>query len=148
MMEAARWLRAHLEDALMLFERHGYRVSICGHSLGAGCAVLLGFLMKKKLKTLHVYGYAIPPVMNEVLADHPWVQERVLILVLRDDLVPRASISNASKLLDEIAARQNEFKKDFQKDIDAFLKRARTIWAPTHRTTKVWETTAGSLRCV
>ena len=95
MLDAAKWLERDqgLGECLARLEANGYRIVLTGHSLGAGCAILLGMLLRRRLKTLRVLGYATPPCVGELLADKPWMKERVLNLVLRDDMIPRCSIA-------------------------------------------------------
>lgn len=141
MLEAAKWLEREqgLGECLALLESKGFRIVLCGHSLGAGCAILLGVLLRHRLKTTRVLGYATPPCVGETLAGMPWIQKNVLNLVLRDDMIPRCSVANAAVLNDELSARRVETKRNFKADFKAFRNRLSTLWAPAARQKKLWE---------
>lgn len=81
-----------------------YRVVICGHSLGAGCASLLGCLwisdpeMVVIRNRLQVFGYGTPAVLSRNLSKA--VRSHITTVVMGDDLVPRLSLSSFQRLRD------------------------------------------------
>ena len=81
-----------------LFVPLNYRVVICGHSLGAGTACLLGLLLRSYIPSmsekypLQVFAYAPPPVLNyeACLACKSFTTS----IVNNADVVPRISMNN------------------------------------------------------
>ena len=145
-LEAAKWINTQqgIGTCLENLERAGHSIILTGHSLGAGVAVLMGMLLQHRVESVHVYAYACPACVDTTLADSVWMQQKVTHLIHRDDFIPRASIVNACKLATELIARQPEFKRDFQEDVNAVMKRAASIWAPAKRETKQWESSSPS----
>lgn len=92
-----------------LFLPAGYRVLLVGHSLGAGCACLLGWMLRSRLPalrrlydfggelSLQVVAFAPPPMLSwEAAAATATFTTSV---VNNDDVIPRASLSNLVSLL-------------------------------------------------
>jgi len=76
----------------------GYKITIVGHSLGAGCATLLAMMLRASIpslqesnKQLKVWAFASPPVLDlsSALACSPFVTT----VVNNCDIIPRANIS-------------------------------------------------------
>ncbi|CAB9512482.1 Lipase (class 3) [Seminavis robusta] len=92
-----------------------YKVIICGHSLGAGTACLLGLELRSRIAAfrenttdLRVLAFATPPVISykAARACEPFVTS----VVNNTDVVCRCSVSNLIimyKLLNEVTARLN-----------------------------------------
>jgi len=99
---AALTMADDLEELVSnLFLPSGYRVLICGHSLGAGAACLLGLLLRSRISDLRgdklrVLAIASPPVLNydAALATSSFCTS----IVNNNDVVPRMSLSNLVKL--------------------------------------------------
>jgi sn1-specific diacylglycerol lipase len=95
-------LRRHgLLEQLLLDEYPNYELRIVGHSLGAGVATLLSYILKSKFPTLKVYGFAPPGcTMTWKLASEctPWTTS----FVLDNDIVPRLSVLALEDLRDEV----------------------------------------------
>ena len=77
-----------------------YRILLCGHSLGAGVACLLGILLKARLSSLtslHIYSFACPPVLDygAAMACVPFCTS----MVNHSDMIPRCSLANLRSLL-------------------------------------------------
>ena len=86
------------------FERR--TLLLTGHSLGAGTAIVAGWLLRESFPALRVVAYEPPPCLDEAAADDPWVRERVLSVVNRDDIVPRMSMACAARLAENIDTRR------------------------------------------
>lgn len=97
---AAIWMADHLQDMIEnLFVPLNYRVVICGHSLGAGTACLLGLELRSRIKAfrknytdLRVIAFAAPPVVSfkASKACAPFVTA----VVNNSDVITRCSVSN------------------------------------------------------
>jgi len=76
------------------FAPQGYKICICGHSLGAGVSSLLGMIMKKRLPTLdlQVYAFATPACCSYEASLQ--CQDYVTSVVHNTDCVPRLSLMN------------------------------------------------------
>ena len=118
---AASKLADDVQDLITdLFLPRGYKILICGHSLGAGSACLLGLLLRSRIPALReggggdapllrVVAFASPPVLNydAALACAPFVTT----VVNDTDVIPRASLRNAivlNKFLLEIVRKLDE----------------------------------------
>lgn len=89
--------------ALQVVARAGYCIVFAGHSLGAGAAVLLAMLFKRRgIDNVYVYGFGSPPCMERKLALSctGYVQS----LAFRDDAVVRFSPQALVKLHGELLA--------------------------------------------
>lgn len=142
-LDAAQWVLADMGVAgcLLKLQAEGYAIVLCGHSLGAGCAILAGLMLHETIPSARVYVYSPPPVVCETLAMHPWLHTNVLSLVLRDDLVPRMSVANVAALARELPGREDMFTQSYADDMAALRARAASLWAPVSRTAKVWDRT-------
>lgn len=95
---AALTMADDLEELVSnLFMPSRYKVLICGHSLGAGTACLLGILLRSRIPDLRgdklqVLAIASPPVLNHeaALAASSFCTS----VVNNNDIVPRMSLSN------------------------------------------------------
>jgi hypothetical protein len=99
MYTAARFL---FEETFHLVEKffvpQGYKLYICGHSLGAGVSCLLGMLMKKRLPSLdlQVYAFATPVCCSYEASLE--CQTYITSVVNNTDCVPRLSLMNLRAL--------------------------------------------------
>ena len=119
---AALTMAEDLEELISnLFLPSGYKVLICGHSLGAGTACLLGILLRSRIPTLRgdtlrVLAIATPPVLNHEAAIA--ATSFCTSLVNNNDIVPRMSLSNLVQLakllvkVDGIVQEQGRKPKD------------------------------------
>mmetsp|Transcript_14473 Transcript_14473/g.25941 ORF Transcript_14473/g.25941 Transcript_14473/m.25941 type:complete len:782 (+) Transcript_14473:127-2472(+) len=144
---------AGLGNAILKLYNEGYRVTLTGHSLGAGVATLFALLLAEANKKIHVsvYGFAPPACVDEDLAeackgDNPKYSAkgavpveglgkrvRVITLVYGDDLVARLSVFNARTFASRIKSSKPRWKPLFAQDTDAFKSKAKTLWAPEQR---------------
>ncbi|RKP01325.1 hypothetical protein CXG81DRAFT_18853 [Caulochytrium protostelioides] len=84
----------------------GYRLVLCGHSLGAGVATLLTFLLRQKQAFASATCYAYSPpgcVMSASIA--PLFEKFVTSVVNGDDLVPRLSRNSMEILKRDVGDR-------------------------------------------
>ncbi|KAF4675880.1 hypothetical protein FOL47_007121 [Perkinsus chesapeaki] len=106
MLVAAQHLVREVGSCLARLHSEGYRISLTGHSLGAGIASLACLILRQDVMTncdtLTCVGFGSPACMDETLAS---AAERlgVISVVNRDDMVPRASVHNARKLIERLA---------------------------------------------
>lgn len=88
---------------LALAEFPDYSLVVTGHSLGAGTAAILSFILREKYKDRDVKCYAFSPPGGLL---SPGAAEESLkftvTLVTGDDVIPRLSLINIAKLSDEI----------------------------------------------
>lgn len=91
-----------LDDILHLiqnfFVSHGYKIIVCGHSLGAGVSCLLGMFIKEQLPKLklQVYAFATPACCSyDASLD---CQSYITSVVNNNDCVPRLSLMNVRTL--------------------------------------------------
>jgi sn1-specific diacylglycerol lipase len=78
-----------------------YTLRIVGHSLGAGCATILGFMLRKRFPSLRVTAISPPGgFLSEKLATG--CKDFVTSFVLDSDLVPRLSVKTMEHIRDEV----------------------------------------------
>jgi len=107
-----------------------YRLKIVGHSLGAGTAAVLTFLIRTQLshlfppETVYCTGVATPACLSYelVLATSPYITT----VVCEDDIVPRTSLKAVFELQQEVLTTdwkndlpEGTMKKDFLKAMEA-----------------------------
>lgn len=88
---------------MTLDEYQDYSIVVTGHSLGAGTAVILGFILRQKYKDKHVKCYAFSPpggLLSTAAAEES--AKFTVTLIAGDDVIPRLSLPNIAKLADEI----------------------------------------------
>ncbi len=105
-MACARNLYKDLErhgllEQLLRIEYPEYHLRLVGHSLGALVCTLLGYMLKSRFPTLHVYNFSTPGcAMTWELATacESWATS----FVLDTDIVPRLSVLALQRLRDEV----------------------------------------------
>ncbi|KAL3922149.1 MAG: hypothetical protein SGILL_002360 [Bacillariaceae sp.] len=115
-------LRRHgLLEQLLSEEYPDYELRVVGHSLGAGVATLLSYVLKAKFPTLKVYGYSPPGcTMTWKMATDctPWITS----FVLDNEIVPRLSVLALEDLRDEVLELIGRIKVPKYKVFDTFLR--------------------------
>uniref|UniRef100_A0A3B3TD97 Diacylglycerol lipase-alpha n=1 Tax=Paramormyrops kingsleyae TaxID=1676925 RepID=A0A3B3TD97_9TELE len=101
MVFSAEYIKKKLEQEMILSQAFGrdlgkgtkhYGLVIVGHSLGAGTATILSFLLRHQYPTLHCYAYSPPGgLLSEDAMEYS--KEFVTSVVLGKDLVPRIGLS-------------------------------------------------------
>uniref|UniRef100_A0A3B4E098 Diacylglycerol lipase-alpha n=1 Tax=Pygocentrus nattereri TaxID=42514 RepID=A0A3B4E098_PYGNA len=101
MVYSAEYIKKKLEQEMILSQAFGrdlskgtmhYGLVIVGHSLGAGTAAILSFLLRPQYPTLHCYSYSPPGgLLSEDAMEYS--KEFVTSVVLGKDLVPRIGLS-------------------------------------------------------
>ncbi|XP_029111942.1 sn1-specific diacylglycerol lipase alpha isoform X1 [Scleropages formosus] len=101
MVYSAEYIKKKLEQEMILSQAFGrdlgkgtkhYGLVIVGHSLGAGTAAILSFLLRRQYPTLHCYAYSPPGgLLSEDAMEYS--KEFVTSVVLGKDLVPRIGLS-------------------------------------------------------
>ncbi|KAL4642141.1 sn1-specific diacylglycerol lipase alpha [Arapaima gigas] len=101
MVYSAEYIKKKLEQEMILSQAFGrdlgkgtkhYGLIIVGHSLGAGTAAILSFLLRRQYPTLHCYAYSPPGgLLSEDAMEYS--KEFVTSVVLGKDLVPRIGLS-------------------------------------------------------
>ncbi len=88
-----------LNKALLIAE--GYSIVVTGHSLGAGTAVVLSFLLKLRHPDLQCYAFGPPgALLNQTAASIS--EEFTVSVIVGDDIVPRLSVSGYIRLRDRM----------------------------------------------
>ena len=115
-------LRRHgLLEQLLLDEYPTYELRVVGHSLGAGVATLLSYVLRAKFATLKVYGFAPPGcTLTWKLATDcmPWTTS----FVLDNDIVPRLSVLALEDLRDEVLELIGRIKVPKYKVFETFVR--------------------------
>lgn len=101
----------------------GYKIFIIGHSLGGGVAALTTAFLRKRINRLQCYTFGSPPCVNQALGSA--LESCVTSVVLRDDLVARATVGNVERLFidlctDETRARVRRYLADDLSTISQF----------------------------
>jgi sn1-specific diacylglycerol lipase len=79
----------------------GYTLILTGHSLGAGCAALLSFMLRSKYPDLKCLCFSPPGcTLSKNMADS--CKEYLTTYVLDDDIIPRLSLQSLERLRDDV----------------------------------------------
>jgi len=137
-MEGEKEIRCHegmytasqvlLEDTMHLIENfflpRGYKLFICGHSLGAGVSCLLGMFIKNHLPDLdlQVYAFATPACCSYDASLN--CQDYITSIINNNDCVPRLSLMNL-RTLNKLLALMNQKLDEKGLSPDSFAKAQR-----------------------
>lgn len=119
MVLSAEYIKKKLEQEMVLSQAFGrdlgrgtkhYGLIVVGHSLGAGTAAILSFLLRPQYPTLKCYAYSPPGgLLSEDAMEYS--KEFVTAVVLGKDLVPRIGLSQLEgfrrQLLDVLQRSNN-----------------------------------------
>ncbi|KAK2079953.1 hypothetical protein QBZ16_002348 [Prototheca wickerhamii] len=104
MCKAVRYLSSRFRSFLLAMDQAGYRITLVGHSLGAGVASLWAAFLKRKgtgADSLACYAYEVPPCMDLRLAH--FCKDIVVSVVHGDDIVPRMCTESLASFLQDLA---------------------------------------------
>ena len=101
-LNAANYLFDEHRHLIRICSEAGYKIRLCGHSYGGGAASVLAMMLKSSLPDadIRTYGFATPAIMSACLVRDS--EDFVTTYVNGYDCVPRASIANARKLLEDL----------------------------------------------
>lgn len=124
MVASARWLNEEVSPLLIRLYTDGYRITVVGHSLGAGVGAFLTLMLRRHIGSIFCYGFGTPSCIDEKL--QPALLDCMVSVVNRDDMVPRLSIRSVQELVDsvlcpgQVAKTQAWMKEDWQaiKDVE------------------------------
>ena len=109
MLQTAQWILERLRDTsggVSILDNafskvRNYQLVIVGHSLGAGCACLVGMFLRAEYPTLHCYCYSpTGALLNKTAAEHS--KEFTTSVTLGEDLVARLNVRSAHELKEEL----------------------------------------------
>lgn len=83
-----------------------WKIVVCGHSMGAGVGAILSVMLKKYFPSTRAFLYAPPMMFDPQTA--AWSKSFMTTAVYGDDIVPRLSIANVTRLRDEMASHFHE----------------------------------------
>ena len=70
MVRSAMWILAEVAPALLKLQAAGYqKITVTGHSLGAGVAAFLTYMLQDRLQNVEAVLYACPSCCDAVTAD-------------------------------------------------------------------------------
>uniref|UniRef100_A0A667WT05 Diacylglycerol lipase-alpha n=1 Tax=Myripristis murdjan TaxID=586833 RepID=A0A667WT05_9TELE len=135
MVYSAEYIKKKLEQDMILSQAFGrdlgkgtmhYGLVIVGHSLGAGTAAILSFLLRPQYPTLQCYSYSPPGgLLSEDAMEYS--KEFVTSVVLGKDLVPRIGLSQL---------------EGFRRHLLEVLQKSNNIWSIK------WRIIAGGTKCI
>lgn len=120
-------MRQHqlVERAMHDYPEH--KLVICGHSLGAAVAVILGCILRPDYPELHVYAYGCPALLDFASAEA--CSPFVTMLAVGHDLVPRLSMHRLLRLRsDLLAAIYHAAQPKWRIFASTICKRFATVW--------------------
>lgn len=82
-----------------------WTIVVCGHSMGAAVGAILCVLLKTVFPNTRAYLYAPPMLFDPATAE--WTKSFMTTAVYGDDIVPRLSIANVTRLRDEMITHFN-----------------------------------------
>eukprot|EP00667_Euglena_gracilis_P007889 EG_transcript_7972 len=131
MASSAQWLLREVGSCLQVLHEKGYAVVLTGHSLGGATATILALLLRSVIPTVRAVCFGAPPVLSHELAEA--CDGFVSNVVLRDDVVPRASVRNAVHLVEKLACYQDRWREVWRQDRAAVANRTINVWEPRWR---------------
>lgn len=128
MVQSAQWLMQEMGSILIRLYTEGYRVTVVGHSLGAGVGALLTLMLRPHISPIFCYGFGTPACVDEALL--PSLLTCMVSVVNRDDIVPRLSVRSVQELVDsvlcpgQVAKTKAWMKEDWQavKDLERVVE--------------------------
>lgn len=87
-------------------DMNDWKIVVCGHSMGAGVGAILSVMLKKHFPSTRAFLYAPPMMFDPQTA--AWSKSFMTTAVYGDDIVPRLSIANVTRLRDEMASHFHE----------------------------------------
>ena len=125
MATAARWIVAETDQVVAMAVKTAKkpRVTVLGHSLGAGTAALTAAIMRQNIPTLRCVAFATPPCLEFDAAEScaPFLTS----VVLHDDVVSRASLANVQDLRARLQAI--DWRASFEKDTPRLQSAKRAV---------------------
>lgn len=125
MATAARWIVAETDEVVAMAVKtvKKPRVTVLGHSLGAGTAALTAAIMRQNIPTLRCVAFATPPCLEFDAAEScaPFLTS----VVLHDDVVSRASLANVQDLRARLQAI--DWRASFEKDTPRLQSAKRAV---------------------
>eukprot|EP00871_Galdieria_phlegrea_P001450 jgi/Galph1/2305/GphlegSOOS_G967.1 len=104
-------IELHLKEACQKYP--SYRIVVTGHSLGAGCAIVLSILLRERMvnECLQCYAFGPPPVLSDNLAEV--CRSFIFSFVNHNDIVPRLSIPALRRFFRacQMAKQLNTFRR-------------------------------------
>lgn len=114
---SARKVIEEIQSSLLPLVETGYRVVLCGHSLGAGTAVLAATLLRSKYPELflkpgqiHAFAFGAPPVLDHDSAIAAC--SYCTTIINNADLISRLNISNLAVSLACLRRIQNKLEEN------------------------------------
>ena len=111
-LNGALWLLREVGSCLQILSERGFEVVLTGHSLGGACVTVLAVLLRQFVPGLRAVCFAAPPVVSRDVAES--CSDYVLNVVLRDDVIPRASVRNAVHMVEKLACYKDRWRDVFQ----------------------------------
>ncbi|CAE8631884.1 unnamed protein product [Polarella glacialis] len=118
MVHSAQWLMSEVSPLLVRLYTEGFRVTVVGHSLGAGVGAFLTLFLRRQISSVFCYGFGTPACVDERL--QPALLDCMISVVNRDDMVPRLSVKSVQDLVTsvlcpgQVAKTQAWMKEDWQ----------------------------------
>lgn len=115
----AKDLKPFVKDLFLPLQ---YRLCLCGHSLGAGVAILAGVLLRSQYPELitndrvRVMAFASPPVLNHKAASA--CSSFTTTIVNNSDVITRASLNNVEVLLQILSDIQEKLVETGMNPVD------------------------------
>jgi len=132
MSSSAEWIFWQSYETIQTMHQNGYKILILGHSLGAACAALSSVLFEYIIGEgkIQVYAFATPCCCHAELAHK--LESSTISVVLRDDIVPRATPNSMRAALQEVLTpeRKETYKVYFREDMMAAKKKTLANWVP------------------
>ena len=133
MARAVRDIYAEVVESLRAFKEKGFKITLCGHSLGASCSALLACLLKEEFPEIQSFGFGSPSCVDLKLAES--MRSYAKVLVNKDDVVPRLSVPRSRSLLQTLVEYEEVWKPLFAEDKASATERVKNVWNPNFRNT-------------
>uniref|UniRef100_A0A7S3H6I2 sn-1-specific diacylglycerol lipase n=2 Tax=Spumella elongata TaxID=89044 RepID=A0A7S3H6I2_9STRA len=131
MVRSALYVLREVGPALRRLHAEGYQITIVGHSLGGAVAALMTYMLQSAVPNVNCITYGCPSCVDAATSD--LLKERVLSVVLHDDVISRITPQSIRLLMRELMVfREQMFQHLHQEWVDV-LRRASGLWTPRWR---------------
>jgi len=108
MVLSTHWLLERITASLLYLHGQGYTITVVGHSLGAGVGAMLTLHLRSQIPSIFCYGFGTPSCVDKTLV--PAAQGCMVSVVNRDDVVPRLTVPNISKMIEKTLSSEQVSK--------------------------------------
>mmetsp|Transcript_4943 Transcript_4943/g.6803 ORF Transcript_4943/g.6803 Transcript_4943/m.6803 type:complete len:1165 (+) Transcript_4943:24-3518(+) len=145
MSRAAMHLLREVGPSLVKLHQAGYSLVLVGHSLGGAVAAMLThlLLLSEALTLVHpapslrCFTFGCPSCVDAAIADSLRKDQRVVSVVLHDDVISRITPKSIRLMMRELMFFRQQVFQHIKQDWNDVLARSLTLWSPRQRVAEI-----------